>query len=173
MQVKPLVKALMVGMPLVWLAACSSTPEEKPAVEQTAPTDTSANSGADTSAQTNGSGLTAAEQDLVNNTRVIYFDFDQSTIRQEFAAALAAHGKNLAANPSTKVTLEGHADERGSQEYNVALGERRAQSVARILLSYGVAQSQIDIVSYGEERAAVNGHSEEAWSQNRRVEIKY
>lgn len=172
MQVKPLVKALMVGMPLVWLAACSSTPEEKPPVEQTAPTTTETGNGADTSAQGNGSGLTAEEQQLIG-TRVIYFDFDQSTIRQEFAAVLAAHGKNLAANPSTKVTLEGHADERGSQEYNVALGERRAQSVARVLMSYGVAQSQIDIVSYGEERAAVNGHSEEAWSQNRRVEIKY
>jgi len=170
MQVKPLVKALMIGMPLVLLAACSSKPTPEATTAQAVEQTTSANTGADTGA-TSGSSLSADEVALLG-TRVVYFDFDQSTIRQDFAAVLAAHGKNLAAT-GAKVTLEGHADERGSQEYNVALGERRAQSVARVLMSYGVASSQIDVVSYGEERAAVNGHNESAWSQNRRVEIKY
>lgn len=104
---------------------------------------------------------------------VIYFDFDQSTIRAEFVDVVNAHGRYLARNKDKRVRLEGHADERGSREYNIGLGERRAQSVRRMLKLQGVSDSQIATVSYGEERPAVEGHNESAWARNRRVEIVY
>ncbi len=105
--------------------------------------------------------------------REIYFDFDKYAIQSKFQAVLANHARYLASNPNTMIRLEGHADERGTPEYNIALGEKRAKAVAQILMSYGVANSQIDVISYGEERPAVMGHNDEAWAKNRRVEIKY
>jgi len=104
---------------------------------------------------------------------VIYFDFDQSEIRSEFNSMLAAHGEYLAGNVGAGVRLEGHADERGSREYNIGLGEQRAQAVRRVLLLQGVSSEQLATVSYGEERPAVLGSDEEAWSLNRRVELVY
>ena len=107
------------------------------------------------------------------STLVIYFDFDQSDIRSEYNAVLAAHGEYLAANAGALLRLEGHADERGSREYNIGLGERRAQAVRRALLLQGAAAGQLTTVSYGEERAAVFGSDEEAYGLNRRVELAY
>ncbi len=104
---------------------------------------------------------------------VIYFDFDQSTIRAEFVDIINAHGRYLARNKDKRVRLEGHADERGSREYNIGLGERRAQAVRRMLKLQGVGDTQIATVSYGEERPAVEGHNEAAWAKNRRVVIVY
>ena len=86
---------------------------------------------------------------------------------------VAAHAKYLAAHPSQRVRLEGHTDERGSREYNIGLGERRAQAVRRAMLLQGAVEGQISTVSFGEERPAVTGHDEEAWAKNRRVEIVY
>jgi len=106
-------------------------------------------------------------------TRTIYFDFDSSEIKSDYTATIAAHAKYLVANPSIRVRLEGNTDERGSREYNIGLGERRAQAVRQALMLQGVADSQITTVSYGEERPAVTGHSEAAWSKNRRVDIVY
>ena len=106
-------------------------------------------------------------------SRIIYFDFDSSEIRSEFNAALAEHARVLTQNPTVRVRLEGHTDERGSPEYNIGLGERRAQAVRRALMLQGAADAQISTVSYGEERPAVAGQTEEAWAQNRRVEIVY
>jgi len=103
----------------------------------------------------------------------VYFEYDRSDIRQEFNAMLAAHGQYLAANPTAQVRLEGHADERGSREYNIGLGERRAQAVRRVLLLQGATAAQISTVSFGEERPAVLGSDEEAYSLNRRVELVY
>jgi peptidoglycan-associated lipoprotein len=103
----------------------------------------------------------------------IYFDFDSSEIRPEFASALAAHGKKLAGDRAIKVRLEGNTDERGSAEYNVALGERRAQAVKRALLLQGAGAQQLATVSYGEERPVADGHDETAWAQNRRVDVVY
>ena len=103
----------------------------------------------------------------------IYFDFDSSEIKAEFAPLVAAHGRRLAADRNLRVRLEGNTDERGSAEYNVALGERRAQSVKRALLLQGAAENQMTTVSYGEERPVAEGHDETAWAQNRRVEIVY
>jgi peptidoglycan-associated lipoprotein len=105
--------------------------------------------------------------------RTVYFDFDSSEIKGEGTDIVAAHAKYLAANPGTRVRLEGHTDERGSREYNIGLGERRAQAVRRALLLQGAADAQISTVSYGEERPAVAGHDEAAWAKNRRVEIVY
>ena len=105
--------------------------------------------------------------------RTVYFDFDSSEIKGEGTDIVAAHAKYLAANPGTRVRLEGHTDERGSREYNIGLGERRAQAVRRALLLQGAADAQISTVSYGEERPAVPGHDEAAWAKNRRVEIVY
>lgn len=114
----------------------------------------------------------AAEAEQLLNITTFYFDFDQSTIKQEARAALEAHAAYLVESGSN-VVLEGHADERGTREYNLALGERRAQAVARYLTVLGVSSSQIDSVSYGEERPASMGHDDSSWSLNRRVELRY
>jgi len=105
--------------------------------------------------------------------RVIYFDFDKSEIKAEFTEIVAAHARYLTAHPNLKMRLEGNTDERGTREYNIGLGERRAQAVRRALMLQGVAESQLNTVSYGAERPAVEGDDEAAWAQNRRVELVY
>ena len=145
----------------------------------TVPADQSQNSGADTSgaigaAVANGSGEGVAGPGGAQlKNRTIYFDFDSSDIRSDYNTLITAHARYLASNASIRIRIEGNTDERGSREYNIGLGERRAQAVRRALLLQGVAESQITTVSYGEERPAVTGHSEEAWSKNRRAEIVY
>ena len=104
---------------------------------------------------------------------VIYFDFDSAEVRADFTDVVARHALMLANDSSMRVRLEGHADERGSREYNIGLGERRAQSVRRMLMIQGASASQISTVSFGEERPAAFGSDEDSWAQNRRVEIKY
>ncbi|MBS0377373.1 MAG: peptidoglycan-associated lipoprotein Pal [Proteobacteria bacterium] len=106
-------------------------------------------------------------------TRIVYFDFDSSEIKGAATELVAAHAKYLATHGGTRVRLEGHTDERGSREYNIGLGERRAQAVRRALLLQGATDAQITTVSYGAERPAVTGHDEAAWAKNRRVEIVY
>jgi peptidoglycan-associated lipoprotein len=105
--------------------------------------------------------------------RIIYFDFDSSDIKGEGTDVVAAHSKYLASHASTRIRLEGNTDDRGSREYNIGLGERRAQAVRRALLLQGATEAQIATVSYGAERPAVVGNDEAAWSKNRRVEIVY
>jgi peptidoglycan-associated lipoprotein len=105
--------------------------------------------------------------------RVIYFEYDSAEITAADQDTLLAHASYLAANPGQYVTLEGHTDERGSREYNIALGDRRALSVQRVLELNGVGPGQVSVVSYGEEKPAAEGHSEAAWRLNRRVEIVY
>jgi peptidoglycan-associated lipoprotein len=105
--------------------------------------------------------------------KVIYFDFDKSEIKPEFADIITAAARNLSANPSMRMKLEGNTDNRGTREYNIGLGERRAQAVRRALLLQGVAESQVTTVSFGAERPAADGDDEAAWSQNRRVEVVY
>lgn len=114
-----------------------------------------------------------AEQAALREMRTFYFEFDQSTVKSEARPALAAHAAYLAANPSSKVVVEGHCDERGTKGYNIALGERRGNSIAKFLIVNGVSKSQIEVVSYGEERPANSAHTEAAWSQNRRAYIEY
>jgi peptidoglycan-associated lipoprotein len=113
-------------------------------------------------------GLGAGEGTLGSTIR---FEYDSSEIKAEYAPVIAAQGKRLSADRHAAVRLEGHTDERGSAEYNVALGERRAQAVKKALLLQGALDTQLSTVSYGEERPVADGHDEAAWSQNRRVEI--
>jgi peptidoglycan-associated lipoprotein len=115
-----------------------------------------------------GASLGAAEGTLGSTIR---FDYDSSEIKADYAPVIAAQGKRLSADRHAAVRLEGHTDERGSAEYNVALGERRAQAVKKALLLQGAIESQLSTVSYGEERPVADGHDEAAWAQNRRVEI--
>jgi len=102
-----------------------------------------------------------------------YFDFDQAMVKRQGHATLNKHAKYLAANSGARVRLEGHADERGTREYNLALGERRANAIRAYLTSQGASNYQTEVISYGEEKAAVEGHDESAWSMNRRVELIY
>ena len=105
--------------------------------------------------------------------RVMYFAYDQYSVDPRYRGVLDAHARYLADNPTVVVVVEGHADERGSREYNVGLGERRALAVRQFLLFQGAGSNQVSVVSYGEERPAAEGHTESAWRLNRRVELKY
>jgi peptidoglycan-associated lipoprotein len=111
--------------------------------------------------------------DSVISSRVIYFQFDSAKVSEDSLSTLEAHGSFIASNGNVSVRLEGHSDERGSREYNIALGDRRAQSVRRVLLFQGASTDQLETISYGEEQSAMSGHTEDAWSKNRRVEIVY
>lgn len=105
--------------------------------------------------------------------RIIYFDFDSSKVADDFIELVKHHGRYLSANSSASIRLEGHTDERGTREYNVALGDRRAQAVKRLLMFQGASSSQVAIISYGEEKPASLGHDESAWHLNRRAELVY
>lgn len=105
--------------------------------------------------------------------RVIYFDLDSSRVSDEDRETIAAHARFLAAHPDISIVLEGHADERGTREYNLALGERRAKAVQQLMVLQGVDPKQIQVISFGEERPVALDHNESAWRLNRRVEILY
>lgn len=141
------------------LSGCGGDEAVKPGVDD--------KSGAQTTATGDSAGA-----DLLSERRV-HFEFDSSSVDGESAAIIEAHAKHLSSNTSLNVTLEGHADERGTREYNLALGERRAQAVARMMKALGVSGSRIKIVSYGEEKPLALEHNESGWRQNRRVEIIY
>lgn len=169
----------------VFLAGCASTEEEASTQETTETgtemeTEESEELSLDVEQQDPAEEeMTEEEQDVTSEFQalldqtLVYFDFDKSEIRSEFHTVLNAHAMNLVANPDMTVVLEGHADERGTREYNLALGERRAQSVADYLMLKGAAEDQIDTVSYGEERPIALGSTEADYAENRRVEIVY
>lgn len=160
------------------LAGCGS---KHPKVESPPPASevgagtgsTGVGDGANAAGQNAGDDEAAGPQGGLLAKRVVYFDFDSSEIKGEGTDIVGAHAKYLATNPTARVRLEGHTDDRGSREYNIGLGERRAQSVRRALLLQGATEAQISTVSYGAERPAVAGHDEAAWAKNRRVEIVY
>lgn len=159
-------------------AACAhKKPKTGPSSSTEMGTNGADSSGAGTDAANAGSVGSdedaAGPQGGILAKRIIYFDFDSSDIRGEGNDVVAAHSKYLAGHSSTRVRLEGNTDDRGSREYNIGLGERRAQAVRRALLLQGATESQIATVSYGAERPAVAGSDEAAWSKNRRVEIVY
>lgn len=133
--------------------------------------DSAAASGAQMGGQFQGNPLDDPASPL--SKRVFYFDFDSSELSEADRAALIAHGQYLAANPSVAVVVEGHADERGSREYNLALGERRAQAGERILLLQAANRNQLQVISFGEERPVAMGHDDGSWRLNRRVELLY
>ncbi|MEO5628414.1 MAG: peptidoglycan-associated lipoprotein Pal [Thermomonas sp.] len=113
------------------------------------------------------------DSDACLRNRVVYFDLDQDALKPEFQAAMACHAKYLRDRPSARLRLEGNADERGSREYNVALGERRGGAVSSALQANGGSGTQLSVISYGEERPVCNDSGEGCWSQNRRVELVY
>lgn len=119
--------------------------------------------------------LSGSSQDafLKSATRLVFFDYDSYVIRSEFQPVVEAHAKFLKGNPTRKIALEGHTDERGGREYNLALGQKRAEAVRRALSVLGVSDAQMEAVSFGKEKPAAQGNSEEAMAQNRRVEISY
>jgi len=192
-------KALILVVPVIFLVGCASAPidstddaltDSASGLNGSSSTTTTGGDTGSTAADSNGSAqitgiqdgnsigrsdLTLSDKSPSNllNTRVIYFDFDRSKVRAQFADVIAAHATYLANNPGAQMKLEGHADERGSREYNIGLGERRGNSIARHLGLQGALRAQLDVVSYGEERPAVTGHDETSWELNRRVEIIY
>ena len=155
-------------------AACKSTPEpveepaepveEKPPVVETAPAP-------DPRDYTDVRNFDNPESLL--SKRVIYFDFDKSTVRPEYRSIVQAHAAYLGSSGSARMTLEGHADERGTREYNLGLGERRGNAVSGLMSAQGGRGSQLNVVSYGEERPTCRVSDEECWGMNRRVEIVY
>jgi len=170
---KPAATLLSAVLSLALLSACNSNPKNPGG----------ANAGDDGTVTTVGLGdndVTGTETDdpgSIGNRapldRVIYFDYDKSEIRAEYLDIVAQHGRFLAQNPEGRVRLEGHTDERGSREYNIALGENRSKAIARMLQLQGVSSAQTRAVSYGEELPVDEGHNNAAWAKNRRVNIIY
>jgi peptidoglycan-associated lipoprotein len=150
------------------LAACNKTTKTTPP-----PVDTPT----ETTTQTTTDDGRYSQEDLDTDSclrqRVVYFDFDQDTLKPEFAAIMACHAKYLQDQPTARITLEGNADERGTREYNRGLGERRGNAVSTALQGNGGSASQLEVVSYGEERPTCTDANESCWAQNRRVEIVY
>lgn len=164
------------------LAGCASKVplDTKPPVESRTPTAPADSTG---TAPVGGSTGVAQSQvttvDLARSTaeeaaragRVVLFDFDSFVVKDEFRGVIEAQAKALVANRQRRITIEGHTDERGGREYNLALGQKRAEAVARALVLLGAQENQIESVSFGKERPAVEGSTEAAWSQNRRAEL--
>jgi len=153
----------------VAISACSSTPED---TTEPAPAPATDYSATDNEVQGGDYGVQEQTDPALQN-RVVYFDFDKANIRPDAIATLQAHAQYLSQNPGARVRVEGHADERGTREYNMALGERRAKAAASFLAANGASASQLEIISYGEERPIALGHEEGSWSQNRRSELNY
>ena len=177
MQMKLGLAILCVGG--VLLAGCATdTSTQGPQVEDKTTSATTSGAGgtqalgADQGAKGGALGGTAADADLLAKRRV-HFEFDSSALDAENRQIVEAHARYLVAHPNLKVTLEGHADERGTREYNLALGERRAQAVDKVMRVLGVKASNLNDTSYGEEKPLDPAHNESAWALNRRVEIIY
>ncbi|MFN4004874.1 MAG: peptidoglycan-associated lipoprotein Pal [Hylemonella sp.] len=168
--------ALLGAVALV-MAGCSSVSLDNAPVEDRSSGTAAASKGSESTVTPATVGSVddgkGAQSAIANVSRLVYFDFDSYVIKPEFQAVIDAHARYLKADRSRKVVLEGHTDERGGREYNLALGQRRADAVRRALALLGVADSQMEAVSFGKEKPAVQGSNEEAWAKNRRVEISY
>jgi peptidoglycan-associated lipoprotein len=168
--------AVAFGMALV-MAACSSVPlDQAPVEDKSARAVAPSGPGSGTQSTvvpvvTDNTGATNVGPQ--NVARVILFDYDSYVIKPEYQNIVDAHARWMKANPTRKLNIEGHTDERGGREYNLALGQRRAEAVRRALGLLGVKDNQMEAVSFGKEKPAATGNDEAAWSQNRRVEISY
>lgn len=167
-----------VGLSSLFLVACSSTEEradvpvdDRSTAGATQGADGAQAGGAQMGGGFAGSQLTDPASPL--SKRVIYFAFDSAEVTPEGRDLIAAHAKYLSGHPEMTVVLEGHADERGSREYNLALGERRSKAVERMMTLQGVGAKQLQVISFGEERPVALGHDDSAWRLNRRVELLY
>ena len=184
----PAKHTLLIASLTVLLAACSSAPkapEAAPAAATAQPAATAAPAAKPAATPSAAAAAPAASvapralpphldpsSDLFTK-RSVFFDFDKSVVKADFNALIERHGKYLATNPSLNIRVEGNTDERGSSEYNLALGQRRAQAVVKALATQGAKESQMEAVSWGEERPKASGHDEAAWTQNRRADVVY
>ena len=163
--------ALIASLAVAAAAGCSKKVKEAPPVEP--PMDTGATTGGIVD-QTPGRYTPAdLDTDACLRTRVIYFDVDQDLLRPEFQSTINCHAKYLRDRPEARMSLEGNADERGTREYNLGLGERRGNAVSGAIQGSGGSAGQMSVVSYGEERPVCNDSGEDCWARNRRVEIVY
>jgi peptidoglycan-associated lipoprotein len=172
MQLNKVLKGLMLALPVIAVAACSSHKNNNNDQTNGMGDGANANSGMNSGNMSSDEQARLQMQELQKNN-IVYFGLDKYDIQSEFAQMLDAHANFLRSNPSYKVTVEGHADERGTPEYNIALGERRATAVKMYLQGKGVSADQISIVSYGKEKPAVLGHDESAYAKNRRAVLVY
>lgn len=174
---KQFMRSAFVVLALISLAACKSSSDAESDANASSAMGSMSSESTSSAAQASGAGTSgrlSAEQIQAENAlrqTVFYFDFDIAEFRGADRETLMYHARDLAANSSKRLRLEGHADERGTREYNLALGERRANSILNYLIVNGASRSQIEVVSYGEERPAMTGQSENAYNRNRRVEV--
>jgi peptidoglycan-associated lipoprotein len=170
--------AIYLGL-AVLAAACSSEPTKNvaPVTDRGSanPPSTSNGTGSTTQPADNANvqGNPLRDPGSILSKRSVYFDFDSNVVKDEFRGMVQAHARYVADHRDARVRIEGNCDERGSREYNLALGQRRAEAVRRALALLGVADNQMEAVSFGKEKPAVQGNGEEAWAKNRRVEIVY
>ncbi|KRI00912.1 peptidoglycan-associated lipoprotein Pal [Curvibacter sp. PAE-UM] len=168
-------KLALIGAVTLLMAGCSSVNLDNPPIDDRssgAGTGSSSTTVAQTSVTPVDDGK-SAQAAIANVSRLVYFDYDSYVIKPEFQALIDTHARHIKADKSRKVVIEGHTDERGGREYNLALGQRRAEAVRRSLGLLGVADSQVEAVSFGKEKPAMQGTGEAAWSKNRRAEISY
>jgi peptidoglycan-associated lipoprotein len=169
-----MIKRIFLGLALVAaIAGCSSVPLDNVPVEDKTAKNVAPGGAQSDVKPVDATGADATADGPRNAARLIYFDYDSYAVKPEFQSLLQAHAQFLKANGARHVALEGHTDERGGREYNLALGQRRAEAVRRALAVLGVSDSQIEAVSFGKEKPAVPGSDEAAWAKNRRVEIVY
>jgi len=151
------------------VAACA----KKKVKPEVAPAETTTQAQTQSTETTGRYTRDSLDTDSCLRQRVVYFDFDQTNIKPQFQAAISCHAAYLRQFPGARVTLQGNADERGTREYNLGLGERRGNSVSSALGAAGASTAQLNVVSYGEERPVCKDHSEDCWQKNRRVEVVY
>jgi len=166
---KNIARVIFAAMMVAGVASCAKKAVKPAAPVEEAPPVTSTERMESTGKYTRDS----LDTDSCLRQRVVYFDLDQTVIKPEFQAQIACHAAYLRQFPEARVRLEGNADERGSREYNLGLGERRGNAVQSALSAAGASSSQLNVVSYGEERPVCRQHDESCWSKNRRVEIIY
>ncbi|WP_404339754.1 peptidoglycan-associated lipoprotein Pal [Pseudoalteromonas mariniglutinosa] len=180
MQLNKILKGLLIAVPVITLAACSSSSgvdedaanqSNQGSVEQSTNNDTV--EVATLTPEQQAEEALREKYEALRQEQVIYFGFDDAIIQSQYAELLQAHAEFLVQNPSVKVLIEGHADERGTPEYNIALGENRGQAVEKYLQSLGVSASQMSVVSYGEEKPMVKSRTEAAFAKNRRAVLVY
>lgn len=172
----PIPRLLFVAMACVGMAACSKKVKETPPpATPAAPTAPSTDEATTAPYTPKPGAYTQADldRDACLRIRAFYFDLDRDSVKPEAQNAILCHAKYLRDRPMARLTLEGHTDERGSQEYNLGLGERRGNAVAQALQAQGASASQVTVVSYGEERPECRESNEACWSQNRRVDLNY
>jgi peptidoglycan-associated lipoprotein len=178
-------KWIIAAIVIAALAGCKSTDTQAPApVDDKSASDAAAAAGGATTKGVGAAGVTGSPgstamqphkdpANLLSQKRSVYFDYDQFVIKDEFKATVEAHAKYLQSNRALRITLQGNTDERGTREYNIALGQKRADAVKKLMQLLGATEIQIETVSFGKEKPRREGHDESSWAENRRVDIVY